>query len=35
VLAYLLLVAAGALSGLLPATRAYQSDAAANLAPLS
>jgi putative ABC transport system permease protein len=34
-LAYLLLVAAGALSGLLPATRAYRSDAAANLAPLS
>jgi putative ABC transport system permease protein len=34
-LAYLLLVAAGALSGLLPATRAYRSDAAATLAPLS
>ncbi|HEU4580145.1 MAG TPA: FtsX-like permease family protein [Polyangiaceae bacterium] len=34
-LAYLLLIGAGALSGLLPATRAYRSDAAANLAPLS
>jgi putative ABC transport system permease protein len=35
VLAYALLVAAGALSGLLPASRAYRSDAAASLVPLS
>lgn len=35
VLAYALLVLAGALSGLLPASKAYRSDAAASLAPLS
>jgi hypothetical protein len=34
-LAYALLVLAGALSGLLPASKAYRSDAAASLAPLS
>jgi putative ABC transport system permease protein len=34
-LAYALLVLAGALSGLLPAAKAYRSDAAASLAPLS
>jgi putative ABC transport system permease protein len=34
-LAYALLVLAGALSGLLPASSAYRSDAAASLAPLS
>jgi len=33
-LAFLLLVAAGALAGLLPAAKAYRSDAASNLVPL-
>lgn len=33
-LAFLLLVAAGALAGLLPAAKAYRSDAASHLAPL-
>jgi putative ABC transport system permease protein len=35
ILAYALLVAAGALSGLLPASKAYRSDVAAGLVPLS
>ncbi|HVZ31951.1 MAG TPA: ABC transporter permease, partial [Polyangiaceae bacterium] len=34
-LTYVLLVLAGALSGLLPAAKAYRSDAATSLAPLS
>jgi putative ABC transport system permease protein len=33
-LAFLLLVAAGALAGLLPAAKAYRSDAASHLVPL-